>query len=187
VIKLPITSCDIDGVEFTKEYYFNISIPEATELTLSMDGGFVTYMQQIVDKKSGAELIQAMANFVKLSYGVRNEDNQFEKSERATAIFLASDAYSELFMRLVTEADFAANFITGLFPKDLQERVARMQIVNELEGQFSAEPAKERDIESYTTQELADMPLAEFKDLGKKHRHNLPNSYLIVAFDRAGQ
>ena len=55
-----------------------------------------------------------------MSYGVR-KDNKFIKSEEETKVFLASDAYSELFLSLMKDSVAAADFIKGIIPKDLSE------------------------------------------------------------------
>lgn len=43
---------------------------------------------------------------------------------------MSSEAYSELFMSLVTDADAAAQFVNGIVPKGVEEDAAKIQAAN---------------------------------------------------------
>ena len=59
-----------------------------------------------------------------MSYGERTDYGTFVKNELNTNAFLASEAYSELFMSFF-EADNLINFIKGIMPKSLMEEVEK--------------------------------------------------------------
>lgn len=59
-----------------------------------------------------------------MSYGKPSLDGiKFEKSDEIWDNFYRSNAYSELFTELVTDAAKAADFINKIIPKELAEEV----------------------------------------------------------------
>lgn len=117
--KETITYTDFNGVEKTKDYYFHLSKSELTEMEASIAGGMSTMLTNIVNAVDGPSI---MANFKKLilkSYGIKHADgDRFEKSEAISEAFSQSPAYDILFEKIVTNAEFAANFTNALLPVD---------------------------------------------------------------------
>ena len=60
-----------------------------------------------------------------MAYGVKSDDGKrFIKNERLREEFASSEAYSVLFMEIVTDADAAAKFINAVIPAGLIEEAA---------------------------------------------------------------
>ena len=58
------------------------------------------------------------------SYGIKSPDGRrFIKNDEVKTDFEQTEAYSQLFMELVTDADKMADFIKGVIPSDLASQV----------------------------------------------------------------
>lgn len=131
MLKKDITFKDLDGNSVTKTFYFALSKVEIAKLALSEGGGLVEYINNIIAKQDAEKIIEAFERILKLAYGVRGEDNlRFIKSEQLSAEFMQTDAYDSMFFQLVTDATFAAEFITAIIPpelaKDLPAKISAM-------------------------------------------------------------
>ena len=129
MLKQTITYTDYNGTERTEDFWFNLSKAELAEMELSVDGGFAERARRIATAKGGPELGKLFKELMLKSYGVRSLDGrQFVKIDndgnRLSVGFSQTEAYSELFMKLATNADEAAKFFTGVIPSDLQKQVA---------------------------------------------------------------
>lgn len=120
MIKKTITYTDFDGVERTEDFYFNLSKAELMEMEMSADGGMAKYLQQIVDTKDTKQLIEIFKSIVVKAYGIKSLDGKrFIKNQEVLNDFTQSEAYSELFMELLSNADAAATFFNGIIPAQL--------------------------------------------------------------------
>lgn len=124
MLKKPITFKDLDGNEITEDFYFNLSKAEIAELELSHEGGLSEYLMKLSEKKNGGEIIETFKDIIRKSVGRRSEDGRrFEKNEDITNDFMQTDAYSELFVELVTDSGAALIFIKGIVPADLADEI----------------------------------------------------------------
>lgn len=121
MIKKTITYKDYEGKERTEDFYFNLSQAELAEMELvNYKTGFAQKIQAIVDSEDGRAIMDLFKSIIKDSYGVRTEDGRsFIKTEEAYLAFAGTEAYSQLFMELVTNGTQASFFINGLLPSDL--------------------------------------------------------------------
>ena len=63
-------------------------------------------------------IIEIFKQLIHLSYGVKSPDGRkFMKSKEILDDFLATEAYSELYMELGTNDEKAAEFINGVVPE----------------------------------------------------------------------
>jgi len=124
MIKKTLTYTDYNGNERTETFYFNLNKAEITELEVSHKGGLVSYMEQIIAAEDNSQIINIFKEIIKKSHGVKSEDGRrFIKNEETLANFMQTNAYSELFIELVKDADVAAAFITGLVPEKIQKAI----------------------------------------------------------------
>ena len=106
---------DYDGVTRKEKFYFNLSKAELTEMQLSKDGGFSNKLQRIVDAKDVPQLIAVFKEIIFKSYGIKSDDGRrFIKSAQISEEFSQTEAYSKLFMELITDEKAAANFANSL-------------------------------------------------------------------------
>lgn len=123
MVKETITYFDYDGNERTEDFYFNLTKAECMEMELGTAGGMQKMIEKIIAEKNNKRIVEIFKEIILRSYGEKSPDGKhFYKSETISAGFASTEAYSELFMKLATNADAAANFIKGVIP-DVPEDV----------------------------------------------------------------
>lgn len=121
-----------NGESETETFYFNLTQAEILELEVNIEGGLEGAIEHIQATQNGKDIIELFKTILKKAYGKRSPDGKrFIKSPQDFGEFEASEAYSALFMELVTQADAAANFINGIVPQGL---------VNENQTQLPVSP-----------------------------------------------
>lgn len=112
---------DYNGEEREADYMFHLNAAELTELQLSKAGGMQATLEQISNEQDTKKLVELFKEIILKSYGKKSEDGlRFIKSEELSTEFSQTEAYVELFMELMSGGDAAANFISGILPKDLE-------------------------------------------------------------------
>lgn len=132
MIKKTITYTDYNGLERTESFYFNLSKAEVMEMELSADGGMAESIQKIVDAKDAPAIIRVFKDLVLKAYGVKSDDGRrFMKvksdGSRYADDFKETEAYSQIFMELATDAKAAADFVNGIVPADLAKKAEESQ------------------------------------------------------------
>ena len=118
--KMGLTYEDFDGNERTEDFYFNLTKAEVTELETSMNGGLSNLLEKIVNEKDNEKIISYFKMLVLKAYGQKSLDGRiFMKNDQLRDEFACTAAYSEIFMKLATDADIAAEFVNGILPKSL--------------------------------------------------------------------
>ena len=125
MIKKTITYSDFNGNERTEDFYFNLTKAEITKMELSTKGGLAEMIQRIVAAQDTPAIIEVFEDLIKRSYGVKTPDGRgFAKKAEDLESFMATEAYSQLFMELATDADAAAAFVNGVVPADMAKQAA---------------------------------------------------------------
>lgn len=121
MIKETIKYTDYNGNELVEDFYFNLSRSEIAEMELSYPNGLANHITKITQSNNGAEIIKLFKNLILSSYGRKSDDGKrFIKNVEDSNAFSQTEAYSELFMKLATNADAAAEFVNGVIPKQLE-------------------------------------------------------------------
>lgn len=121
MIKETIKYTDYNGNELEEDFYFNLSKSEITEMELSYPNGLAEHITKITQSNNGAEIIKLFKELILSSYGRKSDDGKrFIKSDEEAKAFSQTEAYSELFMKLATNAEAAAEFVNGIVPKQLE-------------------------------------------------------------------
>ena len=124
MFKKEITYTDYNGTERTETFYFNLSKAELAEMQLSASGGFESYIQSIIEAKDAASMVKIFKDVILMSYGEKSPDGKrFIKNAEVRDSFAQTEAYSVLFMELVSDDKAASAFINGIMPSDLQEQL----------------------------------------------------------------
>ena len=128
MLKKTINYTNYNGEQKTKDCYFNLSKAEIAEMELEIPGGMAANLKQITEAKDTPSLIKIFKNLILRSYGVKSSDGErFIKNQQVREEFEQSEAYSELFMELATNADSAAEFVNGIIPADLANKVKELE------------------------------------------------------------
>lgn len=118
MIKKHMKYVDYDGNEREEDFYFNLTKAEIAEMELSTSGGLDKMINQIIAEQDGKRIIELFKDLVLRSYGKKSPDGRrFIKSQELRDDFAQTEAYSDLFMELATDADKAAEFVNGIVPK----------------------------------------------------------------------
>jgi hypothetical protein len=113
MLKETIKYTDLDGNPAEEDAYFNLTKAEALELNIRND------LEVIGRSRNNNEIMDMFRRILKASYGKRTTDGKFIKEERDFLVFAASEAYSELFLKLFSSEDYASYFIKAILPADL--------------------------------------------------------------------
>ena len=129
MIKKTVTYTDYNGIERTENFYFNLSKAEVMEMELSTTGGLAEMIQRIVAAKDAPAIIKIFKDLVLKAYGEKSPDGKrFMKVDANGAplyiAFSQTEAYSQLFMELATDADAAAAFVNGIIPADMAKQIS---------------------------------------------------------------
>ena len=112
MLKETIKYTDCNGVERTEDFWFHLSKAELMEWEMGTTGGLT-------------EIIKIFKELILKAYGQKSPDGRrFIKSEELATEFSQTEAYSQLFMDLATDADKAAAFVNGIMPSDVAEKAA---------------------------------------------------------------
>ena len=119
---------DYNGVEREEVFYVNITKAELMTQNLMTPGGLETKLKRIINSKDVPELTKYIQDIIKDSYGVKSDDGvRFIKSKELSEMFMQTEAYSVLFMEMVTDNKKASDFVNGILPKDLVEQAEKME------------------------------------------------------------
>ena len=124
MLRKEIAYTDFDGNEVKEVCYFHLNKVELIGMELKDNKGFQQYIQRILDTDDTDKIFQTFKEIVLKSYGVRSEDGKrFFKDPQRTLEFESSNAFEELIMEMIQSETFAAEFVTGILPKDLNKGV----------------------------------------------------------------
>lgn len=120
--KETITYTDYNGETRTEDFYFNMSKADVFKMEMRAPGGMEEYINRIVNERDQNKIVDLFCDIIKLSYGVKTAEGGFDKDPAHFKKFEQTEAYSELFVKLATDADYAAKFISGIMPKPEPEK-----------------------------------------------------------------
>lgn len=126
MLKKTITYTDYDGNERKEDFYFNLNKAEIMEMEMSTSGGMAEMLQKIVDSQDTPAIIKAFKELVLKSYGQKSPDGKrFIKNATLREEFEQTEAYSQIFMELATNAEEAAKFVNGIIPNDVAKELPK--------------------------------------------------------------
>lgn len=127
MLKKSITYTDFNGDEITEDFFFHLSKADLIEMEVAHPGGLSDHLQSIVASEDGARIMAEFKNLITSSYGIKSDDGKrFIKSKMMTDEFMQTEAYSNLFLELCTNADAASEFVNGMLPAGLADDVAKI-------------------------------------------------------------
>ena len=117
MLKKTITYIDYNGTERKEDFYFNLSKAEIMEMEMGTTGGMVEMINRIVAAQDAPAIIDVFKKMILRAYGEKSADGKrFIKSKEISEAFSQTEAYSQLFMELATDADAASKFVNGIVP-----------------------------------------------------------------------
>lgn len=116
---------DFNGVEREEEFYFNMSKADVIKW-MTTNGNYTldAVLMKLVRTENVRDLIGEIDYLITESYGEKSLDGKrFMKTPEIKASFVESNAYSELFMEIASDAKKAAEFFNGILPDDLANSI----------------------------------------------------------------
>lgn len=155
MIEKTIKYNDLRGDEVEDTFYFNLTKAEAMEIAFEDFEGlkFSEVLKSIQETEDARIVLSVFKTVLRQAVGIKQETPRGEilvKPDWLKVWFTATDAYSELLEEMLTDPDYAAKFICGILPKELQK-------------EFN--PTNLQDL---SKEEL----LARFKELSEKKKAN---------------
>lgn len=123
---------DYDGNDCEEVFYFNLNKAEVMDWLVTA-GGYTLdkVMEKLTREHNGKEIMNVFKDLIYRSYGVRDVDSRrFIKSKEVKDAFMETEAYSELFYELVTDAEKAAAFVNAIIPAELASEVEKLMNEN---------------------------------------------------------
>ena len=125
MLKKTITYTDYNDVTRTEDFYFNLSKAELMEMEMSTSGGLAEMIKKIVAAQDTPSIIKIFKELILKAYGEKSSDGKrIVKSEEISNAFAQTEAFSDLFIELATDADAASAFVNGIIPADMAKQVA---------------------------------------------------------------
>jgi hypothetical protein len=142
MIKRTINYTDFDGNKRTEDLYFNMTKTELTEFALGMPDDMTseaTNEEKFDPEAAGRKLVEKLGKYgifkfikdlVFKSYGKKSEDGRrFIKSEELSTEFTQTLAYDEFMSELLSDDLKASEFINGIIPAEMAEKMPSLKSV----------------------------------------------------------
>lgn len=127
--KKTMTYTDYNGVERKEDFYFNLTKAEIMEMEMTTTGGMAEMIQRIVDAQDAPAIIKIFKDLVLKAYGEKSADGKrFIKSQELSEAFAQTEAYSQLFMELATDAKAASEFVNAIVPADIAQQAQKASL-----------------------------------------------------------
>lgn len=124
MLKKTITYTDYNGTERTEDFYFNLTKAELMEMEMGTTGGLAESIKNIVSAQDAPKIIKIFKELILKAYGEKSADGKrFVKSDELATAFSHTEAYSQLFMELASDANTASAFINGIIPGDIAKQI----------------------------------------------------------------
>ncbi len=119
MVKKEITYNNFDGETCTDTLYFNLTQEECLSMSATED--VVAKLEHAINTEDTAEFVKMVKMFVLAGYGERTADGKrFTKVDadgrRLSTYFEATEAFSKLFMELITDEAKATDFFKKMLP-----------------------------------------------------------------------
>lgn len=126
MLKKTITYTDYNGSERTEDFYFNLTKGEIMEMQLSTSGGLGEMLTKLIAAQDMPSLIKVFKDLILKAYGEKSPDGKrFIKSEELSTAFSQTEAFSNLFTELATNADAASAFVNGIVPAEVSKQASQ--------------------------------------------------------------
>lgn len=126
MITKTIKYTDYNGVEREENFLFNLSKAELMEMEMGTVGGLAETIKKIIETQDSPSIIKLFKDLILKAYGEKSSDGKrfIKVNDEGVPLsvgFSQTEAYSQLFMELATNAEEASKFVNGIIPADLDK------------------------------------------------------------------
>lgn len=166
MLKKTIVYEDYNEQTQSEDFYFNLNKSELVELELSEKGGFAEALQELAKSEDTKAIVETFKKLILMSLGQKSLDGKrFIKTPEMRDEFSQTEAYSNLFVELATNTNAAIDFINGIVPAGMNQKVADIPTLPTASPQLAIDPNGEENAEVKKPQEMSREELLEaFKD-----------------------
>lgn len=121
MLKKTITYQDWNGTTRTEDFYFNLTQTECAELEYSGKPGesMSSSITTLIQSRDMGTIIKTIKDILLKAYGEKTPDGRrFIKNAEVREAFEQSAAFDKIYMELATNAEYAAEFISGIMPTE---------------------------------------------------------------------
>lgn len=125
MLKKTMTYTDYNGNQVTDDFYFNLTKAELIELEISTDkaAGLEATINKLQEELNGAEIMALFKKIIRKAIGKKSVDGKrFIKNDEIADEFMQTEAYSDLFMEICTDAKKAAEFFNAIVPQSEEQQ-----------------------------------------------------------------
>jgi hypothetical protein len=123
MLKKTITYIDYNDKERTEDFYFNLTKAEVMEMEMTTTGGLAEQITKVIAANDAPSIIKIFKDLVLKAYGEKSPDGKrFMKNDEIRTAFSETEAYSNLFMELATDANAAVTFVNGIIPQQTSDK-----------------------------------------------------------------
>lgn len=181
MIRKAITYPDLDGNPITEDFYFNLSMNET--IAMGLNEGLVTKLFTLGSTAAGYQVVEMFTGIIRSAVGKRSEDGKrLEKDPVFADEFINSAAFDTLLWELIGNEQYAGEFVTGIFPANMNEKMKELTQNQSSTVQLPGEPAKRP--EDYSEQELLDLSTEDWYKLVGRDPKSWSQPILLVAIKR---
>lgn len=141
---------DYNGDQVTKDFWFHMNKADIAEFKYRKDGSdMVDVISRIMTNENIRGVLDILKEIARSAVGRKSEDgSRFIKDDEARSELFDTDAYSELMYELLSNPDYAAEFIQGILPKDVAKQVEQTKNENDIHNMSKEEiAAKMRELQ----------------------------------------
>lgn len=129
MIKETINYTDYNDIERIEEHFFNLNDAEVLELEMSTKGGLTALIEQASKAEDNPTIFRVVKEIIRKGYGVKSLDGKrFMKKKPDGTLYVDefedTEAYSVLFMELVSDGERFAKFINGMISANASKKLA---------------------------------------------------------------
>lgn len=126
MIKKEIIYTDYNNVERKENFYFNLNKAELMDMEFGTTGGFSEMVNRLIETQDQPTIMRIFKEFILKAYGEKSADGrEFNKSEELSRRFSQTEAFSVLYMELLSDTNKAVQFINGIVPADIAAEAAK--------------------------------------------------------------
>ena len=127
MIKKTISYVDFNGTQRNDDYYFHLSVPEATRFAARFgEQGWEAGIKKIIDSGDLREVLDLFEDIILTSYGQKSPDGRtFIKNKEMRENFSNSEAYAQLFEELVMSPEAMTQFAKGIGMSTAQQLASK--------------------------------------------------------------
>lgn len=133
---------DFRGNKRSETFYFYLNQAEVT-LWMTQEGDYTLdkILIRLAQERNGRKIMTMVEDIIHRSFGKISVDGvSFEKNEEDWKRFRGSEAFSNLFMELVTDAKACSEFVQAIIPSDMAEKIKDV-----MESNMEGLPAEIKD------------------------------------------